>query len=378
MKVLMVTPSFHPVVGGTEIAVQNLAQNLNHKGVKTDILTYNMDYRWSPKNNFEVVEIFGLKVIKVPAINIFSKFPINPIGKFFSLNVLPMMKLKPLMESYDIIHFHDDIDLSLPFFSSIQKPKVFHYHTLTATYRNYLRNPFMLNFIKKNFDLHISNSIATREILIGKFGFHENMVKLLYNGVTESMFCPDLATKEDNLLLYVGRINERKGIQILLESLLNIRNPVKLVIIGPVYDKGYFKKVLKLIDIIHSENKHSVKYLGELNQNDIIKWYQKATISITPSLNEPFGIVILEALACGTPVVASKVGGIPEIVKNGVNGVLVPPKDPEKLAKSIIYLLENNDLRTKMGENGRKTVVKNFAWSRITDKLLEFYSMLIT
>jgi len=113
--------------------------------------------------------------------------------------------------------------------------------------------------------------------------------------------------------------------------------------------------------------------LGALNQTDIIKWFQRASIFVVPSFKEGLPMVILESLSCETPVIATPVGGIPEVIQNYKNGILVPVNNPQKLADAIQYLLDNKDVRTKLGIIGRKYIKKNFSLEVTVKKLNMIY-----
>jgi len=105
-------------------------------------------------------------------------------------------------------------------------------------------------------------------------------------------------------------------------------------------------------------------------------YYHAADVFVLPSTGpEIFGIVNLEAMACSVPIVASKIGGIPDVVKDGENGLLVPPRDSEALADAIIYLLENEDVRERMGKNGRERV-NEYSWGMIAEETDKIYSSL--
>jgi glycosyltransferase involved in cell wall biosynthesis len=164
----------------------------------------------------------------------------------------------------------------------------------------------------------------------------------------------------------------------LLKSLNYIKNFIDLKIIGPSdWNLYYYQKILRWIEIENRKGKHNIKYLGHVDQPILIQEYQKASIFVLPSLFEPFGIVLLEAMSCKTPVVATYVGGIPEIVKNGENGILVPRNNPLKLAEAIDYLLENEDVRIKFGEAGRKWVIENFSIEALIKKLCKIYEVVL-
>lgn len=117
-----------------------------------------------------------------------------------------------------------------------------------------------------------------------------------------------------------------------------------------------------------------VKFAGFVKEELKPLYYKASDIFVLPSTrkHESFGIVNLEAMACGLPIVASKIGGVPDIVKDGENGLLVPPRDSEALADAIIYLLENEDVRRKMSKRGRE-MVKNYSWDKIAEQYEEVY-----
>ena len=148
----MLTPSFAPIVGGTERVVQNLALKLNEVGIQTDVMTLNMNEKWNPVWRGETREN-GYKIFRVPAFNAFRGFKINPLNFFFGIHVLPKLNFASQLKDYDILHFHDDIDLSFSFFSSfMRKPKIFHCHTLAFTYNKYKASFFSRNILKNAAD----------------------------------------------------------------------------------------------------------------------------------------------------------------------------------------------------------------------------------
>jgi len=120
-----------------------------------------------------------------------------------------------------------------------------------------------------------------------------------------------------------------------------------------------------------------VKFTGFVHKSEKVLYYKSADVLVLPSLYEVFGIVNLEAMACNVPIVASKIGGIPDVVKDGENGLLVPPRDSEALADAIIYLLKNKDIRERMGENGRKLVEEKYTWKKVAEETDKLYLSLM-
>jgi len=372
MRVLMLTPSYYPIIGGTESAVQSLAFKLNEMGVYTDVMTFNMNEKWNPIWREEVKEdVF--KVFKVPAFNIFHKCAYNPLEILFNVNVIPKLDFTKRLKDYDILHFHDDGDLSFPFFSYfIKRPKILHCHSLAGTYWRY--RSYLLN--RKNLtgvvDFYICISKASKNILLN-LGVPKSKILTLHDGVDTEKFKPNKSEKRDNLVLFVGRLIWEKGLHVLLDSLTYLEIPVHLVIVGPKQDYGYIEKTFGSNRKQKRKGIHNVELLGPIDHDELVKWYQKASIFVCPSLKETLGIVNLEASSCETPVVASKVGGISEIVKHDVNGILVPPNDPKKLAIALRKLLEDKKLRETYGKRGRRMVEEHFSWNNISKELIKIY-----
>lgn len=369
----MVTPGYYPVKGGTETVVRNLSTLLNKCGINTHVMTFNMDKKWNPKWKGKIEKIDGITVFKIPALDWFPIAHSNRIN--FGVNLIPG-RFAYILKKCDIIHFHE-AEFSFPSFSfHIKKPKILHLHGLDTNFlKRYHIQRFILNHIA---DLYIAISRQMTKDLT-ELGIPKEKIAYLPNGVDVNSFCPK-KEKEDNMLLFVGRITYGKGLHILLKTLHYLKESTHLVIIGPAdWDLPYYHNLFSTaIKKINQEGKHKITYLDALDQADIIEWYQKASIFALPSFWEGFPVTILEALSCETPVVATPVGGIPEIVQNHENGILVPPNNPPKLAEAIQYLIDNKDIRTRMGREGRKWVTTNFSLDIITKKLCDIYQNILS
>ena len=373
MKVLMLTPSYDPIIGGTETVVKYLAINLNKTGVNTDVMTFNMDIKWKPKWKWEIKNEEEFKVYRIPAFNPFERMP-NLMGYLFRFHAIPAPSFSKIVKEYDILHFHDEVDLTFPLTSHfIDRPKIFHCHTLWETFNFYRKNVFCRKIFLGSSDVYLAVSKSV-EKLARELGAKN--VKVLPNGVDTDKFAFS-QDREDNLILFVGRFERSKGIHILIDALNFLETSTNLIIIGPNSNDEYSKEILWRIERENRKGKHNVAYLGSFCLNDLVKYYQKSSVFVCPSLSEAFGIVNLEAMSCGTPVIASNVGGIRDIVENGKNGILVPPNDPIKLAEAIEYLLNNKDIRIKLGKEGRKKVEREFSWNVIVKRLYRIYEEMI-
>ena len=362
----MVTPGFHPIKGGTETVVRNLLVELNKREVHTDVMTFNMDRKFAPKWRGKIEKKDGITVFRIPALNLLPSIPSPRIN--MKVNLIPG-RFTNVLKEYDIIHFHE-LDFSFPLFSFfVKKPKILHLHGIHV---DFFKRYHLSRIILKNVaDYYITITKKQRRALT-ELGINTKRILLLPNSIDVNSFFPE-ADKEDNLLLYLGRIVPVKGLHILLESLCYVETPVRLMIVGPIGNFDYYRDISKQIEKENQKGKHHITYLGTIPDAEVKKLYQKATIFILPSFWEPFGVVLLEALACGTPVVSTLVGGIPEIVQNHENGILVPPNNPPKLAEAIQYLMDNKDVRTRLAKEGRKVVVKNFSLDVITSRLCNIY-----
>jgi glycosyltransferase involved in cell wall biosynthesis len=368
MRVAMLTPYYYPVIGGTERLIENISLRLNEKGVPTDIITLNASHRIKPVLRGKTEEINKMKVTRVPALA-------NRLGeRLFQVGFIPGGYLS-LLKEYDILHFHNDVDLTFPLFSYfVNKPKIFHFHCLDVTYNFYDRNFLKRKILKNTSDLYVAISSFVRGLLLD-LGFPEEKIRIVPNGVDTEEFKPIKGEKEEDLLLFVGRLVPNKGLHVLLRSLTYLTTPIRLMIVGPPssHFPGYFNNVLGLIGNLNEKKVHRVTYVGVQKTEELIRLYQKASLLICPSLSEPFGIVNLEALSCETPVVASNIGGIPDVVEDHVNGLLVPPNDALGLTNSIQRMLENKHDRDEFGKNGRILVKKCYSSEVVVEKLFQIY-----
>jgi len=370
MKVLMVTPCYYPVKGGTETMVRNLAIALNNNGVKTDIMTFNVDQNRKPKWRGETEKIDGISVFRIPALNWMWKLHSSRITA--AVNFIPG-RFTNILKKYDIIHFHE-FELSFPFFSfPVKKPKLLHLHGINY---DFLKRHHISRFLLKHLaSIYVSISKQMTKELIW-LGIPENRIIYIPNSIDTNFFKPG-KHKEENLLLYVGRISKLKGLHILVKALRYLEKSVHLVLIGPLdWDVSYHRTLFRLIEKEKERGKHKIEYLGAMEQSDIVKWYQRASLTILPSFTEGFPMTILETLSCGTPVIATHVGGVPEIVKNNETGILVSPGDIVGLARAINYLLKNKEARLKMACEGQKLVREQYSLKNTCKKLSLIYRKL--
>jgi len=168
------------------------------------------------------------------------------------------------------------------------------------------------------------------------------------------IFCPRRLEPKNGVEYFVG------AIKLVLEKEKNLW----AIISGNEYIKEYASKIKNMIKELNLSN--YIFFTGPVLHEQIIEFYQASDIVVLPSLMEATSISGLEALACGVPVIGTTVGGIPEIVYDDINGLLVPPKDPNKLAEALVDLLKNKEKRLD---------INKFSWDKIVEEVEKIYSL---
>jgi D-inositol-3-phosphate glycosyltransferase len=195
-------------------------------------------------------------------------------------------------------------------------------------------------------------------------------------------------TCADHMLLFVGRIEPLKGLDVLLDALAILRRRQDferysfcLAVIGgdPEADPEVMSAEMARIQALCREHGllDMVTFLGKRSQDTLPYYYSAAEAVVMPSYYESFGMVALEAMACGTPVVASQVGGLAFLVQDGVNGFTVPFGDPQALADRLAVLLSDPDLRQQISEQAA-AIAQQYGWEMIAARLLEVYRDLLS
>ncbi len=250
----------------------------------------------------------------------------------------------------------------------------------------------------ENADGVIAVSASMREDVHALYGVDPAKIRVIHNGIDLNQYRPtsDPAVLAKHgidpdrpFVLFVGRITRQKGIIHLVEAIKSIRPGVQVVLCAGAPDTPEIgREMAERVERARLEGGHPIVWIAEIvPKAEIIALYTAASLFVCPSVYEPFGIINLEAMACGTPVVASAVGGIIEVVVPGRTGLLVPvdpvggtdfePKDPAKfaldLADAINRLLDDPERLREMGARSRERVEHFFSWTSIARWTLDFY-----
>jgi alpha-maltose-1-phosphate synthase len=244
-------------------------------------------------------------------------------------------------------------------------------------------------------DAVIAVSRSVREDVLRCYpGVDPDRVHVIHNGIDPEIYRPQSSPEtltrfgidpSRPFALFNGRITRQKGLPLLLAAALKLDRRYQLVIVASSPDTPEIAaEVAALAGRVSVERGNLVWIDHFISREDLIRLHSQATVFVCPSIYEPFGLVILEAMACETPVVASRVGGIPEIVVEGETGYLVDfnPADPDAftsaLAGRLEQLLADATLSARMGKAGRERVLQHFGWPAIASQTVQLYDMLLS
>ena len=237
-------------------------------------------------------------------------------------------------------------------------------------------------------DRIVAATMVEREHLVRHYGAEASRIAVIPCGVDTELFAPGdqgaaraaLGLDDRPRLLYVGRLAPIKGLETLLDGMARLHaagSRAQLCIVGGDADEpldgheGELRARLKRLDL-----RDAVTFVGAQPQERLRAWYVAADVTVLPSYYESFGMVALEAMACGSPVVASRVGGLPTTVRDGVTGLLVPEHDPAVLADTLERVLDDADLRWRLGREGVRWAAQH-RWPCVAEAVCREYAALV-
>jgi D-inositol-3-phosphate glycosyltransferase len=412
MRILLISDHADPLVeigsreaGGQNVYVLYLSKHLAKLGISVDIFT-----RWDRKSKKEVVQVNNLiRVIRVkagPRKYMPKENFINVIDEF-SHNILKRIEKENL--EYDLIHANYWFSglIALKVNERIKKPIVYVFHSIGQVRFNTFKGR---GDLEEREDEHyktrtraekeiaqksagiISSSPVEKQLIKKLFRIEPEKIKMIPIGVDKKIFRPMKMKRARKILkipesekciLYVGRIEWRKGLGVLLFAFHNIARldpEVKLYIIGGGKSKGTKKMEEGEWERIRKNSEDlgvgdRVIFLGPQQQKKLRKYYCAFDVCVVPSYYEPFGIVPLESMACGTPVVASNTGGLKYTVKENVTGHLFQPGNSEDLAGKIYLTIKNG--KNFYRSNCLKRIHEFFEWEEIAKAYQDYFNELI-
>jgi D-inositol-3-phosphate glycosyltransferase len=381
--------------GGQNVYVAEVSRELAASGYCVDIYT-----RKESRSQPEIVEwLPGIRVIHIKAgpEELLEKECLLGHMKEFTDNMLLFMRRQQVR--YSLIHAH--FFMSALVASAVKKvlriPYVVTFHALGLVRKAHQKEMDRFppercaieKFIVEDADRLIAECPQDRADLIKYYKADPEKISIVPCGFNPREFHPyDRQQAREKLclplhetiLLQLGRMVPRKGVDNVIRALGRLRadeRKIRLVVVGGNSDQpdpSLTPEIGRLQQVASEEGvAHRVQFVGRKDRNILPLYYAASDMFITTPWYEPFGITPLEAMACGIPVVGSNTGGVKYSVAEGKTGFLVPPKDPDSLAKKIGHLLDDPALAEKMGKNGIRRVHKLFTWNKVSQQIAGVY-----
>lgn len=363
MNILMVSLDYPPTVGGITAHVYELSQALKNIGCKVSVATKFVEQNQKSEENIDGIDIY--------------RFNLKFIGLSYGYQINRFLKKLIRTKDFDIIHIHGMRPLE--FYNIKDIPLVYTNHT-SGYLKRIKKGGYRIPLLKRLFNKPQLFLAPSEELLDVPFSFPAKKV-FISNGVISSKFTRnDKIRKElrekldirddEKLAIITRRMVWKNGVNFLALSTKYIKNKkLKLLFIGDGEQYDEIKSILE------QDFRDRFILLGSKKHHEIIDYYSAADLSILPSLMEATSISGLEAMAASLPLVGTRVGGIPVIIKDGENGYLCESENPEDLADKIDELLNSDYI--KMGYKSKEMVDTYFDWIEIAKKTLNEYKRII-
>lgn len=366
LKIIQTPARFYPAIGGVEKYTFGLSKELVKRGHQVKIVCAN-----EPKSNIKKVK--GIRVKRL-----------NYLFKITNTNITLGLFRTLLKEDFDIIHTHfptpwsSDISMIISYMK--RKPLILTYHNdvvktglqgiLTEIY-----NHVFLNLLLKR----SSKILVTQPeyINISKYLYkYKKKIEVIPNGIDVKIYFQKNTRKVPNQVFFLSvldRYHGYKGLDYLIKAIKIVKTKIpniKLVVGGSGELVEDYKSLAKKLGL-----EKNIEFRGFIENKKLVDLYSRSEIFILPStgIQEGFGIVLLEALACKTPVIATNIVGIAKKVRQNNCGIIVRPRNSRVLSEAIIKILGNAKLAKKMGENGRQLVEEKYDWEKIIRKVEDIY-----
>jgi phosphatidylinositol alpha-mannosyltransferase len=380
VRIAIVTDYYYPHLGGITEHVHGQATELTRRGHEVVVITGNTirapgvvdeDARPTEAPPFAIERIGAA----IPGYG-------NASQTYHVVDPLLRRRLRKLYERYqvDIVHVHSPYSPILPMVAVLAAPKgvttVGTFHSVFARSRTLDTFAPLIRRVINRLDARIVVSEACIGSLVPYF---PGEYRVIPNGIDDRHFSPDadpIPTLRDGRLniLFLGRFDPRNGLGTMIDAFARLRrerDDIRLVVVGDGPLRGRYQRM------VPDEFADDVHWAGRVDWSRP-RYYASADIHCTPCQRASFGMVLLEAMSCGRPVVASRISGFQLLMEHGRQGFLIAPATAvDRFAEAIRYLLDRPDERERMGREGRRTAVAEYAWTRVAARLEEQYDTLL-
>jgi len=367
MKIALVSPYDFAYPGGVTNHISALESRFTRMGHEVKVV--------APAS--KAVTAFGDRFIPIG-----KPRPIPSSGSIIritiSLRLASEIKAVLEREQFDIIHLHEPFmpmlcSAVLRFSNSVNIGTFHACHGSPGYNFGKPISTIMLNRRRRKLDGKIAVSKPAMDYASKYVPGYYNVIP---NGVDLEHFSPDVSPIEEfcdgkQNILFVGRLERRKGLIYLIKAYQQVKREIpnsRLIVVGPGtrLRKPYEKWIKR-------NGLEDVVFVGYTSYDDLPRYYKTADVYCAPSTSrESFGIVLLEAMAIGKPIVASSIDGYSRVVTDGEDGLLVPPRDSRALAEALVYVLSDDKLRQRMGDKGRLKA-EEYSWDKIAQRVLDYY-----
>lgn len=365
MKLLVVSPYFYPDGGGLENYVYESSRRLAGRGHEVTVVC-------ATRGESKEEQLDGVDVIRVKPDFVFSNTPVK-LSLYLKLKKIAEKRGVELISAHTPVPYFGDMAALVS--RAMGTPFVLTYHSGSL-----MKNCFFMDAVAgiyvntlEKFALSTAEKIIVySEFVRDKtlFGYRDKIV-YVPPGIDLDRFKPSSVDYVEKRILFVGQLDKShrwKGLEYLIDAfnlLCKKDKSLKLTIVGSGNDTEFYTQMVEQLNL-----KSNVSFVGRISYDRIHEYYQKSSVLALPASSdaEALGMVLIEANACGLPGVGSKVGGIPHVIKDGFNGLLVPPKDAVKLADALDRILHNQDLRHRLRINAIE-YSRRYNWNDIIAKL---------
>jgi glycosyltransferase involved in cell wall biosynthesis len=394
----------NPFCGGQGIYIYHLSRELANQGHEVTVLVgppYPAPMPWARVVGLPNHHFWGKRRDFLPkgaALRIlqplnFFEFSTSRIGYFpeilaFSLRAFSVFCRLHRRRPFHVVHDIETLGYGsllmrlsgVPVLSTVHHPL---WHDMAAhlrsarswseRYYNVVFYPVLMQrIVARRLDAVITASSIGRSDLIHAFRVRPDRIHIVPAGIEPDVFSPDPTVSRDpTRILFVGNAQDpRKGIRYLLEALRDLPPAWRLIVVdSPEPAKSYAPGLVRTLNL-----EERVRFTGNLTAAQLVHQIRRAVVLVMPSLFEGFGLPAAEAMACGTPVVATRAGALPEVVgSDEEGGLLVPPGDAKALSNAIRRILSQPDLAVRLAAGGRQRVQRLFNWSRTGRDTLRVY-----
>jgi phosphatidylinositol alpha-mannosyltransferase len=367
MRILLVSENYYPHFGGIAEHVHHMALELRRRRHEVGLLTGDFGTQSTIDPDW-VTRVGRVHMISANR----SRSPVV-IGSHLSQNVS-----QTVARGYDIVHIHGPIAPFLPLLVLMHSRSLniatFHAaHDCSLLHRAY--GFWLRRYVRRRLHGRIAVSEAARRSAIK---YLPGEYRIIPNAVDCQRFHPSVKphprfARARSVVLFIGRFDLRKGLLYLIDAFPLVVKQVPdatLVVVGPGDPAPLWERLPEAA-------RGRLVFTGGVSPEEIPSYYTSCDVFCSPAISgESFGIILLEAMASGRPIVASDIDGYRDVVRQGKDGILVPPHNPQALADAIVSLLRDEKLRRRMGQSGLERSIE-YSWPRVVDAIEDYYGEVV-